>query len=264
MCGIIAIFHYRNSSRVDPDVLKCMRDSMIHRGPDGHGFWISEDRRVGLGHRRLSIVDLSSAASQPMCNEDGNVWVSFNGEVYNHGALRMELLAHGHRFRTDHSDTEVIVHGYEEWGIDGLAQRIEGDYGIGLWDSKLRKLHLLRDRIGVKPVYFSLQRPGRVVFASEIKAIVADPAAQADIDPVAMYHYLTFLTTPAPLTMFAGIYKLPAGFYLTFSERGLERVTRYWDALPRQDDSAVDLARMSFDERESYYIDGIRSRLRAS
>ncbi len=264
MCGIVGIFQFDRQHPVLAEHITRMRDSMVHRGPDGAGMWIAPDASVGLGHRRLSIIDLSTAAAQPMTNEDGTVWVTYNGEIYNHGRLRRELIDAGHRFRTDHSDTEVIVHGYEEWGIDGLARRIEGDYGIGLWDSKLRKLHLLRDRIGVKPVYFSLQRPGRVVFASEIKAIVADPAAQADIDPVAMYHYLTFLTTPAPLTMFAGIYKLPAGFYLTFSERGLERVTRYWDALPRQDDSAADLARMTFDERESYYIDGIRSRLRAS
>src|SRR6185437_4110444 len=103
-----------------------MRDSMVHRGPDGAGIWISPDASVGLGHRRLSIIDLSNAAAQPMTNEDGTVWITFNGEIYNHAGLRAELVQAGHRFRTDHSDTEVLVHGYEEWGIEGLARRIEG------------------------------------------------------------------------------------------------------------------------------------------
>lgn len=264
MCGIVGIYQFDRQLPVLAESIERMRDSMVHRGPDGAGIWLAPDASVGLGHRRLSIIDLSNAAAQPMTNEDGTVWVTFNGEIYNHAGLRAELIQAGHRFRTDHSDTEVLVHGYEEWGIEGLARRIEGDYGIGLWDSKRRQLHLLRDRIGVKPVYFSLQRPGRVVFASEIKAIIADPLAYADIDPTSMYHYLSFLTTPAPLTMFAGIYKVPAGFYLTFGERGLEKVARYWDAIPTSPSVAPEIARMSFDEQESYYVEGIRTRLRAA
>jgi asparagine synthase (glutamine-hydrolysing) len=264
VCGIVGIFEFGRQRAVDASQLERMRDSMVHRGPDGAGLWIAPDASVGLGHRRLSIIDLSAAAAQPMTNEDGTIWVTYNGEIYNHAVLRRELAAAGHVFRTDHSDTEVLVHGYEQWGIDGLARRIEGDYGLGLWDSRQHKLHLLRDRVGVKPVYFSLQRPGRVVFASEIKALIADPHAYAEVDPLAMYHYLSFLTTPAPLTMFAGIYKIPAGYYLTFGDRGLEQARRYWDALPGGEDATAELARMSFDEREHYYVEGIRSRLRSA
>src|SRR5882672_7559991 len=134
MCGIAGIFHFRNSGQIEPSVLKAMCDSMAHRGPDGEGIWISDDRRVGLGHRRLSIVDLSSTAAQPMCNEDGTIWVSFNGEIYNHKKLRQDLISSGHNFRTDHSDTEVLVHGYEQWGLEELATRLSGDYAICLWD----------------------------------------------------------------------------------------------------------------------------------
>jgi asparagine synthase (glutamine-hydrolysing) len=262
VCGIVGIFEFARQRPVEGRVLERMRDTMSHRGPDGAGLWLAADGSVGLGHRRLAIVDLSAAAAQPMSNEDGTVWTTFNGEIYNHLSLRRELTAAGHVFRTDHSDTEVVVHGYEEWGIEGLARRIEGDYGLGLWDARRRKLHLLRDRVGVKPVYFSLQRSGRVAFASEIKALIADPLAHAEVDPLAMYHYLTFLTTPAPLTMFEGIYKIPAGFYLTFGEGGLEQARRYWDALPGDEDAG--LGRLSVAEREHYYVEGIRSRLRSA
>src|SRR5437899_6068862 len=122
MCGIAGMYYWRGLGVVDEAALTRMRDTMIHRGPDGAGNWISPDRRVGLAHRRLSIVDLSANASQPMRNEDGTIWVTFNGEIYNHLALRKELVTADHRFRTDHSDTEVLVHGYEQWGIEGLLR----------------------------------------------------------------------------------------------------------------------------------------------
>jgi asparagine synthase (glutamine-hydrolysing) len=168
-----------------------------HHGPsgtDGAEIWLSPDRRVGLGHRRLSIIDLSTVANQPMPNEDESVWVTYNGEIYNHTGLRKELAAAGHRFRTDHSDTEVLVHGYEQWGIDGLAARIAGDYAFGIWDSRKQVLQLVRDRIGVKPLYFTVGA-GFIAFASEIKALLRHPDVRAEVDPSAMYHYLSFLTT---------------------------------------------------------------------
>jgi len=260
MCGIAGIFHYRNSGRVEGRVLDAMRDSMKHRGPDGMGSWVSDDKRVGLAHRRLSIIDLSAAAAQPMCNEDGSIWVTFNGEIYNHASLRRELIAAGHTFRTDHSDTEVLVHGYEEWGVNGLAQRISGDYALGLWDARSQKLTLLRDRVGVKPLYFSLQN-GTLLFASEIKAILAHPSVSRDIDANAMYHYLSFLTTPAPMTMFKGIHKLPAGHYLQVSVTGELTATRYWDAVPGMGIPADDVKGLSNEARERLYVDGIRKRL---
>jgi asparagine synthase (glutamine-hydrolysing) len=262
MCGIVGIYCLDSQGRVDEALLARMRDTMVHRGPDGAGLYVSPDRRLGLGHRRLSIVDLSDTAAQPMTNEDQSVWVTFNGEIYNHASLRKQLVAAGHRFRTDHSDTEVIVHGYEQWGMEALLNKMEGDWAIGLWDAARKSLFLCRDRIGVKPLYFSLQS-GLVIFASEIKAILAHPSVQRDIDPMAMYHYLSFLTTPAPMTMFKGVYKIPAGYVLEISGSGACRSTRYWDAVPGNGmDSEV--ARLSSAAREQFYIDGIRERLHSA
>src|SRR5688572_3216944 len=151
MCGITGLFHYASDRAASEQELVAMRDTMVHRGPDGGGVWLSPDRKVGLAHRRLSIIDLSTVASQPMGNEDGSVQLVFNGEIYNHAALRPALIAAGHQFRTDHSDTEVLVHGFEEWGIDGLLERIHGDFALGYWDEKAETFTLVRDRIGVKP-----------------------------------------------------------------------------------------------------------------
>ena len=263
MCGIAGLFCYGTSLRVDEALLTRMRDTMVHRGPDGAGNWISPDGRVGLAHRRLSIIDLSTSAAQPMPNEDETIWVTFNGEIYNHAGLRKELVAAGHRFRTDHSDTEVILHGYEQWGIDGLLARIEGDYAIGLWDGNKDRLFLFRDRIGVKPLYFSLQS-GVILFASEIKAILANPAVTRDVEPVAMYHYLSFLTTPAPMTMFKGIYKLPAGTLIDIGRDGKLSAKRYWDAVPGKGIKPAETSGHNQSQREQFYVDGIRKRLEAS
>ena len=135
-----------------------MRDTMVHRGPDGDGLWISDDGRVGFGHRRLSIIDLSDAAAQPMANEDSSLRVVFNGEIYNHGEIRAELERIGrHTWKTDHSDTEVILHAFEEWGIDCI-KRFRGMFAIALWDSKKKELWLIRDRIGVKPLYYAIHQ----------------------------------------------------------------------------------------------------------
>jgi asparagine synthase (glutamine-hydrolysing) len=136
MCGIVGALVLKNSSfTITEQYITRMRDTMIHRGPDGAGVWISFDNRIGLGHRRLSIIDLSEAAGQPMCNEDGSVWIVFNGEIYNHADIRPELEKLGHKFKTDHSDTEVIIHAFEEWGIDCLY-KFRGMFAIALWDAK--------------------------------------------------------------------------------------------------------------------------------
>ena len=175
MCGIVGALIFKDCAFTITDpYITCMRDTMKHRGPDGAGIWISKDKRVGLGHRRLSIIDLSDAASQPMSNEDGSLWVSFNGEIYNHAEIRAELERIGvHRWRTDHSDTEVILHAFEQWGIDCL-ERFRGMFAIALWDEKKKELWLIRDRIGIKPLYYSLHH-GRLTFGSEIKALLQDP-----------------------------------------------------------------------------------------
>ncbi len=204
-----------------------MRDRMVHRGPDGAGVWAAADGSVGLAHRRLAIVDLSEAAAQPMENETGSVRVVFNGEIYNHAQLRPELERAGHRFRTDHSDTEVILHAYEEWGIDCI-HRFRGMFAFALWDDEAGDLWLVRDRIGIKPLYWTVAG-GRLLFASEIKALLAGDRVRAALDEDALVDYLSFLVVPAPRTLFQGIYKLPGGCRARVHRDGDVRQERWWD-----------------------------------
>ncbi len=239
MCGIAGALALRDASfRVDEEYVTRMRETLAHRGPDGGATWVAEDGRVGLGFRRLAIVDLSDAAMQPMANEDGSVRIVVNGEIYNHADLRRELEPLGHRFRTDHSDTEAVVHAFEEWGIDCL-HRLRGMFALAIWDERERTLWLARDRVGIKPLHWSLYA-GRLAFGSEIKALLADPERTRAVDPEALYHYLSFLTTPAPLTLFSGIRKLPAGSWLRATEDGAVRVEEWWDPWDRADPVAGD------------------------
>ena len=201
---------------------------MAHRGPDGAGAWISREGQIGFGHRRLAIIDLSEAADQPMCNEDGSLWVVFNGEIYNHAEIRAELESiGGHTWKTDHSDTEVILHGFEQWGVDCVS-RFRGMFAIALWDVTNRRLWLIRDRIGIKPLYYSVHH-GRITFASEIKALLEDPDQHREMDEEALFHYLSFRATVAPATLFQGICKLSPGSWLCINEDGSVREKRYWD-----------------------------------
>lgn len=259
MCGIAGIFHYLPLAAVNPitpTVLEAMRDMMAHRGPDGAGAWISEDHRVGLAFRRLAILDLSDVALQPMPNEEGSVWITFNGEIYNHLPLRHALMEAGHTFRTDHSDTEVIVHGFEEWGIEGLLQRLQGMFAIAIWDAGQQTLHLVRDRIGIKPLYFAFHR-GKALWASEIKGLLAHPDLPRELEEIGMYHYLSFMTTPAPLTMFKGIYKIPAAHRIEVPMGGTPRIHRYWDVMAE--------GKGYFTETdEHFYIDETRRLLEAA
>jgi asparagine synthase (glutamine-hydrolysing) len=206
-----------------------MRDEMTHRGPDDAGELLFDDHRGGFGFRRLSIIDLSAAGHQPMHGCDERNWLVFNGEIYNHAELRRGLEARGHTYAS-RTDSETILHLYEERGLDFIHD-IEGDYAIAIWDAAKQQLVLVRDRIGVKPLYF-YHRDGRFIFASEIKAILQHPAVTPDIDEQSLYHYLTFLTTPAPTTLFRDIQKLPAGHVLTLKRDGTINVRQYWDALP--------------------------------
>src|SRR5215472_10013043 len=213
MCGIAGILRWQPDSTSLGPLLSKMCNVMQHRGPDAEGQWVASDGRVGLGFRRLAIVDLSPSANQPMSNEDGSLWVSFNGEIYNHAEIRRELEAlGGHTWKTDHSDTEVILHAFEQWGID-CVHRFRGMFAIALWDDRRRELWLVRDRIGIKPLYYSVHH-GRITFASEIKALLQDPDQGRALDEEALYHFLSFLATPAPLTLFEGIRKLPNGTWL--------------------------------------------------
>jgi asparagine synthase (glutamine-hydrolysing) len=229
MCGIVGVLSFTSSGfRVSEQYLMRMRDVMAHRGPDGAGIFISPDRQVGLGHRRLSIIDLSENAAQPMANEDGTLWVTFNGEIYNHAEIRAELeKGGGHRWKTDHSDTEVILHAFEQWGIDCI-HKFRGMFAIALWDTKQRQLWLIRDRIGIKPLYYGIHH-GRITFASEIKALLEDREQERAVNEEALYHYLSFNVAPAPQTLFSGIQKLPPGTWLRVQKDGQVQECRYWD-----------------------------------
>ena len=230
MCGICGVWEYGASEgSLDASLIARMRDEMTHRGPDDSGELLFDDRRGAFGFRRLSIIDLSPAGHQPMHGCDENTWLVFNGEIYNHAQLRTGLEARGHKY-SSRTDSETILHLYEERGLDFIYD-IEGDYAIALWDAGKQQLVLVRDRIGVKPLYF-YHRDGRFIFASEIKAILQHPSVTADIDEQSLYHYLTFLTTPAPTTLFRDIQKLPAGHVLTLKRDGTLNVQQYWDALP--------------------------------
>jgi asparagine synthase (glutamine-hydrolysing) len=235
MCGILGAFKPLGPEATSDRALEAMRDEIAHRGPDGTGLWRSPDGRCALAHRRLSIIDLSNAALQPMLNDAGTVAVTFNGEIYNHADIRRELEALGrYRWRTDHSDTEVLLHAYEEWGLDCI-EKFYGMFAVGIYDARDRErpvLHLMRDRVGIKPLYFTRTAAGEWLFASEIKALTAHDSVSREMDRVAFWHYLTFIVTPAPLTLFRGIFKIPAGYTVTIDHRGQATSRQYWDCKP--------------------------------
>lgn len=203
---------------------------MVHRGPDDHGAYLAPDHSVGLGFRRLSIIDLSGG-HQPMSNEDGSVWIVFNGEIYNHWALRKELEKKGHRYSTL-SDTETIIHLYEEFGSE-CVHKLRGMFAFAIWDEGRRRLFVARDRIGIKPLYFS-QKAGRFVFASEIKALLELPWMNRKVNYHALPGYLSFASVPAPETMFKGISKLAPGHRLLISKDGKVQEERYWSPIPHK------------------------------
>ena len=230
MCGICGVWEYgAGEGRVERALVERMRDVMSHRGPDDAGALVFDEGRGGFGFRRLSIIDLSEAGHQPMHGCTDRVWLIFNGEIYNHAALREGLEQRGHVYAS-RTDSETILHLYEERGLD-FVHDLEGDYAIALWDADREQLVLARDRAGVKPLYF-YQQNGRFIFASEIKAILEHPAITPEINEEALYHYLTFVTTPAPQTLFREIQKLPAGHMLVIDRAGEARITQYWDPLP--------------------------------
>lgn len=237
MCGICGVVSIGDGPRVDAALLDKMRDTIAHRGPDDAGSWLSADGRVGLANRRLAIIDLSPAGHQPMSNEDDSVWIAYNGETYTYARHFAPLREKGHVFRSQ-SDTEVIVHLYEEHGRECL-HHLRGMFGIALWDANKRELFLARDRLGVKPLYYTFAG-GQFIFGSEIKAILQHPGVRREIDLAAFYHFLTFLTPPAPDTLFKNIHKLPPGHLATLKvETGELRIEEYWDVF---DQSSYDPA----------------------
>jgi asparagine synthase (glutamine-hydrolysing) len=222
MCGIAGKFNFDNENPIDRGRLVAMTSVVSHRGPDADGFYVGGG--AGLGHRRLSIIDLSTG-DQPLANEDRTIWVVFNGEIYNFADIRVELEAHGHRFRT-HTDTEVIVHAYEQWG-EHAVERFRGMFAFALWDEPRRRLLLVRDRLGVKPLHYAVT-PAGVTFASEIKSLLEDPDVPRGWSAEALDAYLTLQYVPAPQTIYRSIWKLPPG-HLLVAENGRVRTRRYWD-----------------------------------
>jgi asparagine synthase (glutamine-hydrolysing) len=245
MCGIAGIFFLGASGSVQVESLAKMGATLHHRGPDDGGCWLADDRSVGLVHRRLAIADPSPLGRQPMHNEAGTLSLIFNGEIYNHNALRRELQSEGYRFRSESSDTEVLLHAYDRWG-DGCIDRLRGMFAFAIWDSISRCLVLARDRIGIKPLFYSISG-GAVVFASEINAIFASCLRKKEIDENGVYDYLTFLTVPAPGTLFRDVCKLEAGCVLRVTAEGRTEQRRYWNSatflnapLPQHETTAIE------------------------
>jgi asparagine synthase (glutamine-hydrolysing) len=221
MCAIVGICGEANEQ-----LIQQMTEVVSHRGPDDWGIRVfrGSGRHVSLGHRRLSIIDLSAAGRQPMANEDETIWVVFNGEIYNFPELRDQLVAAGHCFRS-RTDSEVLLHGYEEWGID-FVKKLNGIFAFALWDSRRQVMHLARDRYGVKPLYYAAQGD-RVLFASEIKALLCDAKVERDIDPDALLTYTRFRYSPEPLTLFKHVKKVPPGHVLTIASGGVTQKAFY-------------------------------------
>lgn len=232
MCGICGIFHTDRMRRADRTVLADMNRRIVHRGPDDDGFFV--EANIGLAMRRLSIIDIKTG-HQPITNEDENIWIVYNGELYNHQELRKDLEARGHRYRTK-SDTETIVHLYEEHGRD-CVKYLRGMFAFAIWDRRTRKLFIARDRLGIKPLYFRFDG-STLLFASEIKAILAHPGVTPEFDRTTLAEYLAFGYIPEPQTMYAGIAKLLPGHTLEISEDGQPEISSYWDLSVPPDDGS--------------------------
>lgn len=246
MCGIAGIWNFKSKAPVNPALLGRMVERLDHRGPDDSGTYCAGD--LGLGHTRLSIVDLSGG-HQPMCNEDGSVWVTFNGEIYNYPELRAALINKGHTFRTN-SDTEVIVHAYEEMGA-GCVRAFNGQFAFAVWDGRRRELLLARDRMGVRPLFYTLHE-GRLLFASELKALFEDPSLPREIDPFAVDQVFTFWFPIPPRTGFVGVNELPPGHTMTVNETGT-RLNRYWEL----DFPSMEESRSFESHPEAWYAEGL-------
>ncbi len=255
MCGLAGILSFDAATwPVDKAMLSAMGKTMAHRGPDGSGEWADAGRTIGLAHRRLAIIDLSAAALQPMFTADRSLGIAFNGEIYNHRELREELTALGHdQWQTDHSDTEVVLYAFRQWGIDCL-KRFRGMFAFALWDGADRSLWLVRDRIGIKPLYYAIDNRG-IVFGSEIKAILAGPERPRAVNEEAFFHYMSFLTAPAPMTLFEGIEKLAAGTWMRIGADGARKTARWWDVFdqvsPMLAESDAEIAAAVLDELQT-------------
>ncbi len=229
MCGICGVVSRNGEWPVREVLLRHMNDTMVHRGPDDAGHYL--DEQAGLAMRRLSIIDLSTG-QQPISNEDGTVWIVFNGEIYNHQEIRHQLEGRGHVFATQ-SDTEAIVHGYEEYG-DDIVNHLNGMFGFAIWDTRRHRLLVARDRLGIKPLYYYAS-PDRFIFGSELKAIIAHPDVPREIDFQALDQFLTLEYIPGPRSIFKNIHKLPPGHRLILEEGREPHVEQYWNVALQPD-----------------------------
>jgi asparagine synthase (glutamine-hydrolysing) len=256
MCGIAGIVGFR--APVSPDLLAAMNSRLVHRGPDDGGQWMSADGEIGLASRRLAILDLSAAGHQPMSSPDGKLWLAFNGEIYNYVELRAELVSHGHAFRTQ-TDTEVVLASYAQWG-EACVQKFNGMFGLAIWDSRREVLFAARDRFGEKPFYY-VRLANRLVFASEIKALLADPDVPRTLDDVTVGRYLVLaLVDCDDRTFFAGVRQLPVAHTLTVTRSGDVSLRRYWD-LDLDRNASGDKAVV--DEFRALLTDSVNIRLRS-
>jgi asparagine synthase (glutamine-hydrolysing) len=249
MCGICGIFHRDARRLVEQSALADMSAQIVHRGPDEDGSYV--DGNVALAIRRLSIIDVQSG-QQPIGNEDQNLWIVYNGEIYNHQQLRKELESHGHRYRTK-SDTETIVHLYEEYGAE-CVQRLRGMFAFAIWNRRTRRLFIARDRLGIKPLYYRLEG-GTLLFGSEIKAILKYPEVKPEFNPGVLAEYLAFGYIAGPETMFTGIRKLLPGHTLEIGETGEMKISQYWDLTTPRDAN---------EHSRDYYVKGYRDLLEES
>ncbi len=249
MCGICGIFHRDARRLVEQSALADMSAQIVHRGPDEDGSYV--DGNVALAIRRLSIIDVQSG-QQPIGNEDQNLWIVYNGEIYNHQQLRKELESHGHRYRTK-SDTETIVHLYEEYGAE-CVQRLRGMFAFAIWNRRTRRLFIARDRLGIKPLYYRLEG-GTLLFGSEIKAILKYPEVKPEFNPGVLAEYLAFGYIAGPETMFTGIRKLLPGHTLEIGETGEMKISQYWDLTTPRDAN---------EHSRDYYVNGYRDLLEES
>ena len=236
MCGVSGIMYFNKKLFVKKKQIHNMNLTLKHRGPDASGIWISKNKNIGLGHTRLSIIDLSKEANQPFVDRTKNYVLAFNGEIYNYMEIKKKLIDKGYKFKTKNSDTEILLLSYIEWGLK-CVDKFRGMFAFAIWDNLKKKVFLIRDRVGVKPLYYKFDSE-KLIFSSEIKAILLDPDYIPEIDEESMYHYLTFLCTPAPKTMFKQINKLEAGTWLSFDEKGNSEKKQYWD--PLQDKELID------------------------
>ena len=256
MCGITGI--RSEKAFVDPSVLSAMTDSLRHRGPDDSGTYVSRDRKVGLGHARLSILDLSERGRQPMGSDDGRIQVSYNGEIYNYREIREELRSKGHVFRTE-CDTEVLVRAYEQWGM-GCLDRFIGMFALAVWDERKQELYLARDRVGIKPLYY-YREDGLFLFASELKAIMEHPGFSRRISADGLALFLRYDYVRSPHTIFENTFKLEPGCCLRLKDGEIEK-RRYWDATEFWNAEPWDMdEEEACDEFEEILADSLRYRL---